>query len=637
MEKVSRSAPHGSWPSPLSAAGLAVAGTRIDGARFTADAIWWSESVPAERGRMRVMRQEADGAAQEVLGAPWSARSRVHEYGGGAWTVDHDGTLLFVDGEDQRVHRLDPGSDAPAPLTAPGPRYGGLRVQQGRLFAVREDLRPDPHERAIVEIPLDGSAAEDDVAIVEVHGGSGFFAHPSLSPDGARLAFVHWTANRMPWDDAIGVIADLGGGHRIIPSRAALQPEWLSDDELLFADDATGRWNLHRARLDDRPAPGNQIRPAIREDFALADADTGGGLWVLGQRWFRILEDGRVLAVRTNGSDSLVLIDSDGALIRDIDVPFDADLSLEDAQGARVLITGQGRRVTPGLWELDIDAGTARAVRGGDPVDPAWVPGARPVTFDGPHGPVHAFDHAPANPGVDADPGALPPYIVQVHGGPTAHASGAQAGWITYFTSRGIGVLEVNYGGSTGYGRAYRERLDGQWGIVDVDDVLSAAQGLAEAGIADPSRIAIRGGSAGGWTVLSALVRGGAFAAGIDRYGVVDLRLLAEETHDFERSYLDGLVGPLPEAEQTYIDRSPLTHADRIDVPVLILQGADDAVVPPSQSEAIRDALAARGVPHEYLLFPGEGHGFRQADTIIAAAEAELRFLGDVFGFEPAV
>jgi len=630
------SSPHGSWPSPLSAAGLAVAGSKIDGARYAAGGIWWSESVPQERGRMRVMQRDAAGAVHEVLRAPYNARSRVHEYGGGAWTVAEDATLLFVDGDDQRVHRLDPGAVTPVPLTAPGPRYGGLRLQQGRLFAVREDLRPDPHERAIVEIPLDGSGADDGTAVTTILSGDGFFAHPALSPDGTRLAFVAWDRRAMPWERAIAFAVDLATGARsTIPARAALQPEWLSDDELLFADDASGRWNLHRARIPVQPAPPIPTPPATREDSPFVDADTGGGLWVLGQRWFRVLEDGRILAVRTNGSDALVLLDAEGTLLRELDVPFSGDLSLEDSLGSRALVTGQGARVAPGLWELDVDAGTVHAIRGGEPVDPAWVPGARPVTFDGPHGPVHAFDHAPANPDVDADPGTLPPYVVHVHGGPTAHTSGAQAGWITYFTSRGIGVLEVNYGGSTGYGRAYRERLDGQWGVVDVDDVLAAAQGLADAGIADPTRIAIRGGSAGGWTVLSALVRGGVFAAGLDRYGVVDLRLLAEETHDFERYYLDGLVGPLPEAEQTYIDRSPLTHADRIDVPVLILQGAEDAVVPPSQSEAIRDALAARGVPHEYVLFEGEGHGFRQADTIVAAAEAELRFLGGVFGFDP--
>ncbi len=618
------SSAHGSWPSPLSAADLAVAGSRIDGARYSDEAIWWSESVPQERGRMTVLRQDPDGAVHEALPAPWSARSRVHEYGGGAWTVTHDGVLLFVDGEDQRVHRLDPGADSPVPLTAPGARHGGLRLQQGRLFAVREDLRPDPHERAIVEIPLDGSGSDDDAAVSVIAEGPGFVAHPALSPDGTRLAFVTWDERAMPWEAAQAVVIDLATGTRTpLPARAALQPEWRSADELLLADDATGRWNLYRVRVGADPVP-----------FAPADADTGGGLWVLGQRWFRILDDGTILTVRTNGSDTLVLLGPDGVQLHEFAVPFGADLSLEDSHGSRMLISGQGSQVTPGLWELDVDSGAVHAIRGGDQVDPAWVPGARPITFDGPHGPVHAFDHPPAHPEAD-EGGALPPYVVQVHGGPTAHTAGAQAGWITYFTSRGIGVLEVNYGGSTGYGRAYRERLDGQWGVVDVDDVLAAARGLADAGIADPRRIAIRGGSAGGWTVLSALVRGGVFAAGIDRYGVVDLRLLAEETHDFERYYLDGLVGALPEAEQTYVDRSPLTHADRIDVPVLILQGEDDAVVPPSQSEAIRDALAVRGVPHEYVLFPGEGHGFRQAETIIAATRAELAFLGSVFGFEP--
>ncbi|WP_417555359.1 prolyl oligopeptidase family serine peptidase [Microbacterium sp.] len=621
------STPYGSWPSPFSAADVSASAPRIDGARFVGDEIWWGESVPSEGGRVTV--RSSSGA--EVLPAPWSARSRVHEYGGGAWTADAEGTLYFVDGASQRVHRM-PRGGAPEPLTAPGPQYGGLSLQQGRLFAVREDLRPERHLRAIVEIPLDGAAAEDDGAVRVFIQGSAFFAHPALSPDGTRLAFVEWSGRRMPWEQANLRFVHTADDDTItgVNTHAALQPEWVSDTELLYLDDPDGRWNLHRATLEDLTLE------AWPEHVSPADADTGGSLWVLGQRWYGILADGRIVAVRTNGSDEIVLIDPSTGDSQALDAPITAEASVCDVQGSRVLISGSGADVERGLWSLDADSGEVTAIRGGERVDARWVPIARPVTFDGPHGEVHAFDYPPTNPDPVAPAGELPPYIVMVHGGPTAHVSGAASAAYAYWTSRGIGVLDVNYGGSTGYGRAYRERLDGQWGVVDVDDVIAAAQGLADAGLADPARIAIRGGSAGGWTVLSALVRGGAFAAGISRYGVADLRMLASDTHDFEKHYMEGLVGPLPEAEDLYIQRSPLTHADRIDVPVLLEQGSDDSVVPPSQSQVIRDALAARGIPHEYLEFEGEGHGFRRAETIIASLEAELAFLGRTFGFTPA-
>ncbi|WP_407358054.1 prolyl oligopeptidase family serine peptidase [Microbacterium sp. LTA6] len=616
--------PYGSWPSPFSAADVAASAPRIDGALFVGDEIWWGESVPAEGGRVTVR----SSTGREVLPAPWNARSRVHEYGGGAWTADADGTLYFVDAGDQRVRRLAPGAE-PEPLTAAGARYGGLSLQRGRLLAVQEDLRSEPHTRAIVEIPLDGSAAADDDTVRVVASGPGFFAHPALSPDGSRLAWVEWSTDRMPWEHASLVIAALDAGTRVdVPTNAALQPEWVSDSQLLFADDPTGRWGVQRLTLD------GAALSAAPEPIAPADADTGYGLWVLGNRWYQPLPDGRIVAVRTNGRDEVVLIDLDGDARR-LDVPADAHVSVDDVSGSRVLLSGGGSGTEAGLWSVDIDSGEVVAVRGGRALDDRWMPPARAVSFDGPSGPVHAFDYAPAHPDASADSGDLPPYVVLVHGGPTAHASGAASAAIAFYTSRGIGVLDVNYGGSTGYGRAYRERLDGAWGVADVDDVLAAARGLAASGAADPQRIAIRGGSAGGWTVLCALVRGGVFAAGISRYGVGDLRMIAEDTHDFEKHYLNGLVGPLPELEQVYIDRSPLTHTDRIDVPVLLLQGADDLVVPPSQSEAIRDALAARGIAHEYVLYQGEGHGFRRAETIIDSLERELTFLGRVFGFDP--
>lgn len=618
--------PYGSWPSPFSAADVSTAAPRIDGARFVGDEIWWGESVPAEGGRVSVRSSSGD----VVLPTPWNARSRVHEYGGGAWTAGEDGTLFFVEASDQRVRRM-PRGGAPEPLTAPGASYGGLSLQQGRLFAIREDLRPDPHLRAIVEIPLDGSAAADESAVRAHVFSSAFFAHPALSPDATRLAFVEWSGRRMPWDGAHLRFITIGGdGIAGVSTQAALQPEWVDDDELLYLDDPDGRWNLYRASLD-----GIALH-SWPEPVSPADADTGGGLWVLGNRWYRLLEDGRIVAVRTNGDDEVVVIDpADGSALV-LDVPATAEVSIDDAAGSRVLISGSGARAERGLWQIDVDSGEVTTVRGGAPVDAQWIPVARPVTFDTPNGPVHAFDYPPLHPDETAPAGELPPYIVMVHGGPTAHVSGAASAAYAYWTSRGIGVLDVNYAGSTGYGRAYRERLDGQWGVADVDDVIAAARGLADAGLADPDRIAIRGGSAGGWTVLSALVRGGAFAAGISRYGVADLRMLAADTHDFEKFYIDGLVGPLPEAEQIYIDRSPLTHVDRISVPVLLQQGADDRVVPPSQSEAIRDALASRGIPHEYVLFEGEGHGFRRAETIIASLEAELAFLARTFGFSPA-
>ncbi|HEY9309039.1 MAG TPA: prolyl oligopeptidase family serine peptidase [Microbacterium sp.] len=636
--------PYGSWPSPIAAAEVSAASPRLEGARFVGDPsgqpeVWWGESVAGEGGRSAVRRRSASGAVVDVLPAPWSARSRVHEYGGGSWTADDDGVLYFVEKADQRIWRLAPGEE-PGPLTpdAGDVRYGGLTLQHGRLLAVREDHTAGAAPvRDIVGVPVDGSAVRHPARLASLARGSDFVAHPALSPDGTHLAWIAWNHPNMAWDRAELRVGRLDGGEVVEWTTVAggeaspgeahspLQPVWIGDDDLLYADDPTGRWNLWRLRL---------TADLHHEQVAPADADTGGPLWVLGTRWFAALADGRVIAVRTDGADALVLIDAHGT---ERVLPLDAvtRLSIEDTRGGRVLVSGAGSGGA-GLWELDVDGpGAGRLIIGGaSPWGEEWMPQPRAVTEPGPHGPVHAFDYPPTNPGVVGPDDEKPPYVVFVHGGPTDHVGGAASGKIAYLTSRGIGVLDVNYGGSSGYGRAYRERLLGQWGVVDVDDVVAAARGLAASGDADGSRLAIAGGSAGGWTVLCALANSDAFAAGISRYGVADLRRLAEDTHDFEARYLDGMVGPLPQAEKLYVERSPLTHLDRMRTPLLIEQGLEDRVVPPSQSETVRDALAANGVPHAYLAFEGEGHGFRSADTLVRTLEAELSFLGQVLGFE---
>ena len=618
-------APYGEWRSPLSAESVAAGSHAPDSARFVGDEVWWAEPIAAER-RVALLRV-VDGTAETVLPAPWNVRTAVHEYGGGAWTAIGE-AVVFSHFADGRLYRLDGPGAEPVALTpeASGVAFGGLVPAGESVLAVREVHTgdgPQDVERDLVLVPLDASGA-----ITSVVAGSRFLAQPRISPDGRRIAWIAWDHPNMPWDGTELRVGDLEHGHvtswRTLlggPTESVLQPEWLPDGRLGAISDRSGWWNLYR--LD---AEGGEPEPLLA-----AERETGGPLWVLGTRWYLPLPDGRILLTSTLGSEQQLLLDpADGSA-----TALRADrsgTSWEDLRDGRALLIDQSAGDPVSLWSLDIEGGGFELLRSGvDDLPLEVFPEAELLDVEG----VHAVVYRPRNPGFAAPEGALPPFVAFVHGGPTSQAGIRTNPAFAYYTSRGIGVVDVDYGGSTGYGRAYRERLNGQWGVVDVEDVVTVARGLADRGIADSARLAIEGGSAGGWTVLAALTTKDAFAAGVSRYGIADGITLVADTHDFESRYTDGLIGPYPEAAAVYRERSAINHVDGLSAPVLLLQGLDDKVVPPAQSRLFRDALAARGIPHALIEYPGEGHGFRGREAQVSSREAALSFYGQVLGFTP--
>jgi len=654
-------APYGTWKSPISAADVARGKMALSFPAIAGGEVWWQEGRPAEGGRVTIMAAASGGAARELLPAPWYARTRVHEYGGMAYlpVASGDGfDLVFANFADQRLYIVSsagapPGE--PRPLT---PAEGGFRFadlvlspDDREVWCVRETVSADGGvARAIVAVPLDGSAASRPNGMRVLVTGADFFAFPTPSPDGTKLAWINWDHPRMPWDGTelrvgpvTGVtVADaalvLGG-----PAESVLAPLWRDDDSLYSISDASGWWNLYLASLSGGAAP----RPLCprEEEFA-------GPLWQLGGRPFGMLGDGRLAVLHGLGEFGLGILDPVTGALTDIGLPgfrvVDGALAVS---GTTVAAVAGGPRTPWSVIRTSPD-GSAEVLQEQAIAapDPAYLPDARQVQLAvGPNGlVVHALVFPPSNPDVQAPPGELPPYLVHVHGGPTSQSVPVLHMEKAYFTSRGIGVIDVNYGGSTGYGRAYRDRLRGQWGVVDVADAMNAALALAESGEADGRRLGIRGGSAGGWTALAAVTSGlldgpgeaGAshppvFAAAVSYFGVSDLRPFALTTHDFESRYLDGLIGPLPAASALYEARSPIGHVSPLTCPVLLLQGLDDPIVPPAQSEAIAADLAAHGIPHAYLAFEGESHGFRKAETTIIALEAELAFYGQIMGFTP--
>jgi dipeptidyl aminopeptidase/acylaminoacyl peptidase len=683
MSHETERAPYGTWKSPITAAEVARGQVPLSFTTIVGDEVWWQEGRPDEGGRTTIMCSgTAPGTARELLPAPFNARTRVHEYGGRSYLplppadpapgagVD----FVFANFADQRLYRATAGAAAggpfaplpltPVPAVPTGLRYADMVISpDGReIWCVREAHSADGTiSRAIVAVPLDGSAAAAPEAVRVLVTGAGFFASPTPSPDGTALAWINWDHPRMPWDGTELRVGPASGttvaSSSLVmggPAESVLHPAWAGSGSLYAVSDASGWWNLYQVDA----AAGASPRPLCprEEEFS-------GPLWQLGVRPYAVLGDGRLAVLHGLGGLRLGLLDPatgalseavlsgaglPGAALPGDDEAYRAFGHSGIAASGTTVAAVAGGPATP--WTvLRLRASGARLGaaevlrRESSTVDPAYLPVPRQVPLSvTPNGPVvHALVYPPASPFASGPDGELPPYIVWVHGGPTANVLPVLDLEKAYFTSRGIGVIDVDYGGSTGYGRAYRERLRGQWGVVDVADAMNAALALAAAGEADRARLGIRGGSAGGWTVLASVTSGLAggrepvFAAGASYFGVSDLKPFVAITHDFESRYLDGLVGPLPEAAGLYDERSPLGHVGPGTCPILLLQGLDDPIVPPLQSESIARDLAAHGIPHAYIAFAGESHGFRKAETIIAALEAELAFYGQVMGFTP--
>ncbi|WP_116453047.1 alpha/beta hydrolase family protein [Blastococcus litoris] len=630
---VSAALPHGSWPTRITSELVVRAAAVLGEVVVDGGDVWWSESRPAEGGRSVIVRRAADGTVADVLPSPWNARTRVHEYGGGAWTVS-GGTLWFTEFSDQRLYRLDPGSGTPVavtpePAVRAGVRHADLRVQpDGSLLAVRE-THPASGGAAdvvneLVRIGPDGS----DVLVT----GPDFVSDPRPSPEGDALAWLQWDHPHMPWDAARLVVR--GGDGREHPmaggdGESVVQPVWGADGTLWFLSDRSNFWSLYRRR------PHGEIELVVD-----VGSDIGGPQWRFGSSRYTLLLDGRVVvAYGRAGADRLAVLEDGG--VRELDVPW-GTFRYVQAQGTSVVCLAASPSSEPVVLRVDVDSGEQEVLRPARDLglDAAWFSVPEHVTFPTEDagtgiGEAHALVYPPTNPEATAPAGDLPPLLVVVHGGPTAAAVPVLNLDVQYWTSRGFCVADVDYRGSVGYGRRYRDALQGRWGVIDLDDVVACARFLAGSGRVDPDRMAIRGGSAGGYTTLAALsMRPGVFTAGASHYGVADLGALAAETHKFESRYLDGLVAPWPSGRAVYDERSPINHVDAFDTPLAVFQGDEDAVVPPDQAEAIVAALRAKGVPHAYLLFAGEQHGFRKAENIRAALDGELSFYAQVWGFE---
>jgi dipeptidyl aminopeptidase/acylaminoacyl peptidase len=644
-------APYGAWASPLTAARVTAGALRFGELALDGDDVYWTEGRASEGGRNVIVRRTPDGRTLDVTPAGFNVRSRVHEYGGAAMTV-HGGDVYFANFADQRLYRQR-GGGTPEPLTPEGYFYADLRVDapRRRLLAVREDHRKGDAEppAAIVAIPDAASRTErrDVSPGVVLVSGADFYSDPVVSPDGSTLAWLQWNHPNMPWDGTelwtapFGPDGTLGPRTRIAggDDESIFQPEWSPDGALYFVSDRTGWWNLYRLRPAGAEAPALPAPPTI-EPLHPMEAEFGKPQWTFSMVTYAFAGARRIAATYVqDGRWKLAFIETDPVRWEPIATSLDVIEGLRADERALYFVGGSPT-AAPAIVRMTLAAMEPEAFRHSvsEPIAPAWVSTAEAVTFTaGAAGrTVHAFYYAPRNPGFEAPAGTAPPLLVLTHGGPTGATEAVLDAEVQFWTSRGFAVLDVNYSGSTGYGRAYRDRLKGQWGIVDVEDAVAGAQAMVRAGKADASRLAIHGGSAGGYTTLAALTFHTTFKAGASYYGISDIEVLARDTHKFESRYLDSLVGPYPASKDIYQARSPIHFTDRLSSALILFQGLEDKVVPPNQSEMMAEAVRKKGLPVAYLAYEGEQHGFRKAEHIVRSLEAELYFYGKVFGFEPA-
>ncbi|MDQ2648036.1 MAG: prolyl oligopeptidase family serine peptidase [Actinomycetota bacterium] len=624
--------PFGSWPTPITSELVVRSASQPGSVELDGDLLWWSESRPDEGGRSAVLVRHPGGEVTEVLPAPWNARTAVHEYGGGAWWA-RDGVLWFTDWATQRLHRVEPGGEpvalSPEPAVPRGLRHADGRIDpSGRwILCVQEEHHADGSEATNRIVRL--AAHEPSVPEVVVEGPD-FVADPRWRPDGDAFCWLEWDHPNMPWD-ATRLVVEEGGRRTVVAGGdggvSVVQPTWADDGSLWFSADHTGFWSLYRW------TPDGGVEPMVE-----LGADIGRPQWVFGQTAFAFLDAGRTLFVHGgDGLDHLAIRAVDGS-VHPLDVGATVIEGLQ-ANGSTAVFLRASATTELHVAAVRIEglevAGLDVVVPPRDlGLDPGWYSSPEGLDFPTTGGATaHALLYRPTNPEVAGPDDERPPLLVLIHGGPTSAARPMLRLATQYWTSRGFAVVDVNYRGSTGYGRAFRDLLQGQWGIADVEDCVAVVRHLVAEGIVDEARCCIRGGSAGGFTTLASLAFHDVFAAGASHYGVADLAVLAQETHKFESRYLDGLVGPWPEAEATYTARSPIHHVDGIRRPLAVFQGLEDPIVPPNQAELIVDAVRANGVPVAYVTFEGEQHGFRQAANIRASLDGELSFYAQVLGF----